>query len=166
MFVRSTSLKIFGLIFFAHDHDWLTITNETCFIFYGKQFGPAVAKRSPDQKAKPQQTWKETRSEHEITLLPSGLVFRQASNQVRVALNSAPLKDWKCRNSVQKRQCRNSVQKRQCRRCRLQNLACQSLISGSERGKENTDIFFSAETCTWLWASIAHSGGWKTLMSS
>ena len=45
------------------------------------------------RKARPPQGWKVTRREVEVTMLLSGLVFRQTRNQARVALNSTPLKD-------------------------------------------------------------------------
>ena len=120
---------------------------EMSHAIYGKQFGLAVAKRSPDQKSK--------------------ATTRMEGNKAWSRSNHAPF--WTGVQTDKKpgacgfefypseRRCRNSVQKRQCYRHRLQNLVCQSLISGSERGKDNADIFLSAENIN---MAIWTSHGW------
>ena len=120
---------------------------EMSHAIYGKQFGLAVAKRSPDQKSKA------------TTRMESNKEWRRSNHAPFWTGVQTDKKPGACGFEFHpfERRCRNSVQKRQCYRHRLQNLVCQSLISGSERGKDNADIFFSAENINMV---IWTSHGW------
>ena len=130
---------------------------EMSHAIYGKQFGLAVAKRSPDQKSK--------------------ATTRMEGNKAWSRSNNAPF--WTGVQTDKKpgacgfefhpseRRCRNSVQKRQCYRHRLKTSSASHWSVAQKEAKTTQTFSLVQKTLTWPYGqATVDSRGWKTYMSS